>query len=130
MGKNQANASNQDQTHKTISRWQLLELIGLGHETGLEGAQIRQILAAEYGVNPDYTSRLLVEFVQKGYVISQPAPQKKGTKGGRNRKVYIRTDKANDLPDKPIPRAAALAAKLSPSSQEPRAAISIPPIQA
>ncbi|WP_156943121.1 hypothetical protein [Pseudogulbenkiania sp. MAI-1] len=124
METNQPMASNRDQMHKTISRWQLLELIGLGNETGLEGTQIRQILAAEYGVNPDYTSRLLVELVQKGYLISQPALPKNGTKGGRNRKVYIRTDKANDLPDKPIPCEAALAVESGPPSQETRAAIS------
>jgi hypothetical protein len=123
-------ASNRNQLHKTISRWQLLELIGLGQERGLEGAQIRQILASEYAVNPDYTSRLLVEFVQKGYLISQPAPQPSGAKGGRNRKVYIRTDKANDLADKPIPRSVALVAKLSPSALEVDEAPRMPPSQA
>ncbi|MDN0075114.1 hypothetical protein QU481_09465 [Crenobacter sp. SG2303] len=81
-------------------------------------------------MNPDYTSRLLVEFAQKGYVTSQPAPQPQGAKGGRNRKVYIRTDKANDLADKPIPRAAALVAKLSPSVPEPQEATPIPLSQA
>lgn len=128
MEKNQAIASNRDQSHKTISRWQLLELIGLGNETGLEGAQIRLILASEYGVNPDYTSRVLVELVQKGYIISQPAPQKSGAKGG-HRKVYIRTDKANDLPDKPIPSEPVLAVKLAPSSQESHTEIDAPTTQ-
>ncbi|MDN0084581.1 hypothetical protein QU487_17740 [Crenobacter sp. SG2305] len=122
-------ASNRNQPHKTISRWQLLELIGLGQERGLEGSQIRQVLASEYGVNPDYTSRLLVDFVQKGYVTSQAAPPASGAKGGRNRKVYIRTDKANDLADKPIPRSAALMAKLTPSALAPQEATPIPASQ-
>ncbi|MDN0076728.1 hypothetical protein QU481_17870, partial [Crenobacter sp. SG2303] len=119
-----------NQPHKTISRWQLLELIGLGQERGLEGSQIRQVLASEYGVNPDYTSRLLVDFVQKGYVTSQAAPPAPGAKGGRNRKVYIRTDKANDLADKPIPRSAALVAKLTPAALAPQEATPIPASQA
>jgi hypothetical protein len=129
MEENQVALSDGDHPNKTISRWQLLELIGLGKEAGLEGSQIRQIVAAEYGVDPQVTSRLLVHFTHKGYLICQPAPKKEGGKGSGNRKVFIRTDKENDLSDKPIPRAAALVEQSSAQSQETNEAIGAPNAQ-